>query len=429
MTPEQEQYEFPPRSRLLKKLATSTAELRRISVLQDHVVPSAPDSPIADPTPAPSYQSFTINPATISTEMKQPDQLALSEWFSKKENRSIPSKVNKDRAVIDWMNDVERSSKTLLNNKKYQHLNPVKPSPTPSSVSNKIQFKSDAGKRWANLTSNSSLLPPDDTCRKHYVPRRLLKLQQHRQMQDKADCNTSSRTSKRFNSDEENEVTEEAASKIQQIWKDYQSKSTAPSMIENQVGIAAMATTGQRTPIAGMVHLVQMLHHSLKVQRQKSHDRMAKLEMLLEEETKKRQEAEETMKMFYHRNSKSHQKEKVYQTLLNRVTDLELSVKRDGHSKITPATSSAASVSSSSATLAQRYPQQRRRTLVPANNMNSSKMTMSAKNSSGRATTKDRTSSLANAGITRKPSTHVAPPPLMSTPRRRPPVPISRSKK
>jgi hypothetical protein len=384
------------------------------------VVPSAPASLIADPTPAPSYQSFTMNPTTMSTKMKQPDQLSLQEYFSKKENRSIPSKANMDR-VNKWRIEVERSSKTLLNNKKYQHLNPVKPSPTPSSGSNKIQFKSDAGKKWANITSNISLLPPDDTCRKHYVPRRLLNQQpnHHHQMQYKPYFSASSRT-RLDSSDEENDVTEAAASTIRQIWKDYQNITTAPSMIENQVGIAAMATTGQRTPIAGMVHIVQRLHNQIKVQRQKSHDRMAKLEMLLKEETKKRQEAEETMKHFYHENSKSHEKEKVYQSLMNRVN--ELSVRRDGPLK-------APAVPSTTI--------QKRRTLVPTNNgSSSSKPTASStKNSnigSSKVITKVRTSSLANAGIIKKSTTTASAastPPFASTQRRRPTVPISRSKK
>jgi hypothetical protein len=310
--------------------------------------------------------------------MKQPDQLALQEYFSKKENRSVS---NKDRAISEWIKDVERSSKTLLN----KRLTPVKPSPTPSSISNKIQFKSDAGKRWASITSNSSLLPPDDTCRKHYVPRRLLKPQQKIQ----------------YVEEQQDQATEAAASKIQQIWKDYQNKSS-PGMLENQVGIAAMATTGQRTPIAGMVHLVQMLHHSLKVQRQKSHDRMAKLEMLLEEETKKRQEAEEAMKQFY---SQSQGKQK-YQTLLSRVTELEFPTKR---SKATTTTTTTTTTTAS--------PPVRRRTLVLANsNGSTSKATASS--------TKDRTPS---AGMTRKRSAAAATTPI-STPRRRPTVP-TRSKR
>ncbi|OAD04911.1 hypothetical protein MUCCIDRAFT_155754, partial [Mucor lusitanicus CBS 277.49] len=86
LTPEQEHYEFPPRSRFLKKLATSTAERRRLSVLQDHVVPSAPTSVSAaaadhlTPThscntlPQPHIQPpTTTTTATQLSDMRQPD--------------------------------------------------------------------------------------------------------------------------------------------------------------------------------------------------------------------------------------------------------------------------------------------------------------------------------------------------------------------
>lgn len=130
LTPEQQHYEFPPRSKLLKKLAVS-----------ERLQPSQ--------------------------ERKQtlPDQDALQEWFAKKEP------TDKDRAVMDWMSDVERHSRQIQKVAKVQQ---VRPSPTPSIGSNKIQFKSDAGKRWASSIQNTSLQPPDDTCKKHYVPRRLL---------------------------------------------------------------------------------------------------------------------------------------------------------------------------------------------------------------------------------------------------------------
>lgn len=306
LTAEQEHYEFPPRSRFLKKLATSTAERRRLSVLlQDQVVPPSP--PLV-PLPAPAQ----LAPAK---DMIKPDQLALQEWFSKKD---LTQDINKDRAVIDWMNDVERSSKSLL------LLKQAKPSPTPSSChSNKIQFKSDAGKRWANsITSNTSLIPPDDNCRKHYVPRRLL-LQPRKNELDN--------------------VTN-AASKIQKIWRDYQSSNrqlaSTPAAIENQIGITAMASTGQRTPIGGMVQMLQLLSNSLKEREKRWHDRAEQYESLLNEQTSKRQLAEETMKKWetiYQQQQQQtalpHEKEKSYQALLLRVTELEQMVKREGQSR------------------------------------------------------------------------------------------------
>ncbi|GAA5812570.1 hypothetical protein MFLAVUS_006027 [Mucor flavus] len=307
LTAEQEHYEFPPRSRFLKKLATSTAERRRLSVLQDQVVPPSADlSPPLVPLPP------QLPPAK---DMIKPDQLALQEWFSKKD---LTQDINKDRAVIDWMNDVERSSKSLL------LLKQAKPSPTPSSCySNKIQFKSDAGKRWANsITSNTSLIPPDDNCRKHYVPRRLL-LQPRKNELDN--------------------VTN-AASKIQKIWRDYQSSNrqlaSTPAAIENQIGITAMASTGQRTPIGGMVQMLQLLHNSLKEREKRWHDRAEQYESLLNEQTSKRQLAEETMKKWetiYQQQQQQtalpHEKEKSYQALLLRVTELEQMVKREGQSR------------------------------------------------------------------------------------------------
>ncbi|KAI8387345.1 hypothetical protein BD560DRAFT_382167 [Blakeslea trispora] len=323
LTAEQENYEFPPRSRFLKKLATSTAERRRISVLQDHLAPSAPNSIVStELAPAPSYPTLpspSVHPSNASVEMQQPDQFALNEWFSKKENRTISKKSEKERAVIDWMNDVERHSKSLLTNKKYQHL-VKKPSPSTSQNSNKIQFKSEAGKRWANsILANASLLPPDDTCRKHYVPRRLL-------LSSKAKDNTMKQHDFKLNGvdldDEENKQATEAASKIQTIWKEYQNKSSQ-NALENQVGMAAMASTGQRTPIAGMVQLVQMLHHSLDIQKQKSHHRMVKLESLLKEETRKRQEAEASIKRLESMYRSTEKTKPEHQSLLNKVTDLE----------------------------------------------------------------------------------------------------------
>ncbi|RCH85849.1 hypothetical protein CU097_009724, partial [Rhizopus azygosporus] len=211
LTPEQQHYEFPPRSKLLKKLAVS-----------ERLQPSQ--------------------------ERKQtlPDQDALQEWFAKKEP------TDKDRAVMDWMSDVERHSRQIQKVAKVQQ---VRPSPTPSIGSNKIQFKSDAGKRWASSIQNTSLQPPDDTCKKHYVPRRLL--QKKHVPQERA-------------------VTE-TASRIQSMWKEYQNKHPQ-HYIESKIGMTAMASTGERTPMAGMVQLVHMLHESLKIQQQRSADRLEKLE-------------------------------------------------------------------------------------------------------------------------------------------------------
>ena len=156
--------------------------------------------------------------------------------------------------------------------------------------------------------ANASLLPPDDGCRKHYVPRRLLSssIQQHNFKSNGIDF------------EEENKQATEAASKIQMIWKEYQNKSSQ-NALETQVGMAAMASTGQRTPIAGMVQLVQMLHQSLDIQKQKSHHRMVKLESLLKEETRKRQEAEANIKRLESMYCTTEKR----QSLLKKVAELE----------------------------------------------------------------------------------------------------------
>ncbi|KAI8644391.1 hypothetical protein BD408DRAFT_413367 [Parasitella parasitica] len=399
LTPEQEHYEFPPRSRFLKKLATSTAERRRISVLQDHAVPSAPTSISAadHPTPTPSYHTLPLPPptatttTTLSADMRQPDQSALNEWFSKKikTNRSN-SKLDKDRAVIDWINDVERSSTKILLPSKRLIM-----SPTPSSCnSHKIQFKSDAGKRWANsITSNTSLFPPDDTCHKHYVPRRLLTF------------------SKKGTLQQDSSAAETAATKIQDIWKEYHDKST-PMLLENKVGMVAMATTGQRTPIAGLVHLLQRLNQSFEQRQLHQKNRIAEIESVLKKEIQKRQQAEEKMKKFEsvyqqqqqqmpHANSKGHEK---YQSLLSKVTELELCVKRESHSKkilqeqLLKATASAtrppppSTTATSNASL-----KSKRKTLVPASASAAASPLLNR--SHVKPSSRDRTSSLAYVGL------------------------------
>ncbi|KAK4518939.1 uncharacterized protein ATC70_009166 [Mucor velutinosus] len=401
LTPEQEHYEFPPRSRFLKKLATSTAERRRLSVLQDHVVPSAPTSVSAAAadhlTPTHSYNTLpqphiqplpTTTAATQFSDMRQPDQLALNEWFSKKiKTNKSNSKPNKDRAVIDWMNDVERSStKTLLPTKR------LIMSPTPSSChSHKIQFKSDAGKRWANsITSNTSLHPPDDTCRKHYVPRRLLILSTRKEDAMQPGSFTSS--------------AETAATKIQDIWREYQNKST-PIVLENKVGMVAMTTTGQRTPIAGMVHLLQRLNQSFEQRQLHQKNRIAEIESVLKDEINKRQQAEERMKKLEsayqqqipHENNPGHEK---YQTLLSKVTELELCVKRESQSrkilqdKLLKATASAPSPPVAATVL-----KTKRKTLVPNAAATASAASPLVNRSHVKPSSRDRTSSLAHVGL------------------------------
>ncbi|CEP09575.1 hypothetical protein [Parasitella parasitica] len=403
-----------PRSLMMwgdrKKVRRNFIERRRISVLQDHAVPSAPTSISAadHPTPTPSYNTLPLPPptatttTTLSADMRQPDPSALNEWFSKKirTNRSN-SKLDKDRAVIDWINDVERSStKVLLPSKR------LIMSPTSSSCnSHKIQFKSDAGKRWANsITSNTSLFPPDDTCHKHYVPRRLLTFSKKNILQ------------------QDSTAAETAATKIQDIWKEYHNKST-PMILENKVGMVAMATTGQRTPIAGMVHLLQRLNQSFEQRQLLQKNRIAEIESVLKEEIQKRQQAEERMRKFEsvyqqqkrqmpHETSKDHEK---YQSLLSKVTELELCVKRESHSrkilqeKLLKATTSATRPPPPSvATTSNVSAKSKRKALVSANAPAAVSPLLNRPHA--KPSSRDRTSSLAYVGLKSNTATSTATP-------------------
>lgn len=214
LTPEQEHYQFPPRSPFLKRLATS--EKQRPSV---------------EKQPA------------------EPNDIAV--YFSEV--------TNKDRVVSDWVSEVERHSSTKPKSTKTTLKNP-----TGTSGSNKIQFKSDAGKRWANRIQNTSLQPPGESSKKHYVPRRLL----HKQKEPVA----------------------ETISRIQTMWKAYQQH--PQQAIESKIAMTAMAATGERTPMASMVHLLHVSHEFLKIQQQRSADRQAQLQSLLKQERHQRELAE-----------------------------------------------------------------------------------------------------------------------------------------
>lgn len=274
-------------------------------------------------------------PVVVIDATMKPDQFALQEWFSRKDththnnnNNNYNTRLNKsDRAVIDWMNDVERSSKTLPTATAVKPtvaaVAVVKPSPT-CSTTNKIQFKSDAGKRWANsITANTSLLPPDDKCRKHYVPRRLLLSKTNKVTM----ATTTTELSPTTHTNLQDVIIADAASKIQQMWKEYQATKRHPN-IENQIGMTAMASTGQRTPIAGIVHILQMIQQSNKVREQQHLLRMEQLETILREETTRRESAEETLRR-YNSNEQLLEKEKMYQNLLVKVAELEATLKRE----------------------------------------------------------------------------------------------------
>ena len=117
LTPEQEQYEFPPRSRLLKKLASATAERKRVSLtlLEDdnnsHMPPPPP------PIPAP--------------HAKKPDQHAMDEWFSSCNGNNATTTTT--TTTIGRRRRTRRGSildTSSFNNTNVQHHRPIAPSPT-----------------------------------------------------------------------------------------------------------------------------------------------------------------------------------------------------------------------------------------------------------------------------------------------------------
>ncbi|KAI9254017.1 hypothetical protein BY458DRAFT_558931 [Sporodiniella umbellata] len=189
LTAEQEQYEFPPRSKLLKKLAVT-----------ERVAPPTPEH-----APLP------------------PDPSALKDYFQPKSSC---------RGSIAFSQD--------------KH-------------SNRIQFKSDTGKRWTTDLLHT-LQAPSPRAHTHYVPRRLL-VHPPREITETASC-------------------------IQSLWKEYQRH--PQQSIESKIASTAMAHTGERTPMAGMVHLVHQMNQKLKQLELASIERNRKYEALLKQERKKK---------------------------------------------------------------------------------------------------------------------------------------------
>ncbi|KAI7908027.1 uncharacterized protein BX663DRAFT_547659 [Cokeromyces recurvatus] len=335
LTPEQEHYQFPPRSKFLKRLAVSTAKRQRLSVIQ---------SPIASD----SMHQLPNQDTITALEMKQPDELAIKKWFSKNEDNKPLSKANKELEVINWINEVERSSKGVPSSTKkesYQRsIASVKPIPSSTFSScysnHKIEFKSEAGKRWATnniITSTTSLLPPDETYHNRYISRKVLlhlpRLRSHNKESTQPVATSTDTTSK-----------------VQIIWKDYKSISTPPNLtIKNKMGENTSVTTD-------LMQLFHMLHDSLKLEQQKSNERLAELEALLEEERKRRQEVERKLKrveiMYQQRQqhimmndgnttitsftlTPEREEDIIYQSLLSRMNELELSVKRESQARKT----------------------------------------------------------------------------------------------
>lgn len=110
MTPEQEHYEFPPRSRLLKKLASATAERKRMQPSSSSAAAAAAVAPIS--TTNHDQHSQHLPPPAVLPPMSppKPDPSAIDEWFSSHQQQ-------KDRDVMAWMDQIEQSKEIESNSR------------------------------------------------------------------------------------------------------------------------------------------------------------------------------------------------------------------------------------------------------------------------------------------------------------------------
>ncbi|KAI8140651.1 hypothetical protein BJV82DRAFT_213616 [Fennellomyces sp. T-0311] len=300
LTPEQEHYEFPPRSRLLKKLASATAERRRMSFLQQ------PDYDTNDP-PNPLLPPPTIQPS-VPLSPPQPDQNAMAEWFSSRKPDNSKHQQQKERQVIEWIRDLENSktpkkkpitssSSSSSAPKKQQPQPPVTRSPLLLFDHAPIQFKSKAGKRWAQSSGyaqspSSPLAPPpeEDSARRHYVPRNLLRRAGARPREQ-----------------------DDAATRIQATWRGYSCRH-------------------HQSNVTGMVKLVGMFHKALEQQQRLAQERLHQLESLLQEERRQRERSEQKHKSSWSRLEELQarlDKHPDMSSLIERVSALENSVSKE----------------------------------------------------------------------------------------------------
>ncbi|KAG2218361.1 hypothetical protein INT45_012503 [Circinella minor] len=462
LTPEQEQYEFPPRSRLLKKLASANAERRRMSSMQqqdeneppssnsspfnndnnnDHIIhnndpfstlssssylPSLQQSQPPSPSPSPLTIHSSLHqhqpPPTIQPSIPfsppKPDQNAMAEWFSSRkpeqqnQRQSRQQQKQKDRQVMDWIRDIENSksprkkpthrtssisskrqtptpisscsrtssisllssstvSNTNTNNRirnrnhRIHHNNNIGSSPLKVSSTSKkipitapnsplltlvhetpiIQFRSKAGKRWAHASGyaqspsslSSPLAPPpeEDSARRHYVPRTLLRRAGARlgpSLPSRPQQTTSSTSSCSLpihyheqDQHEEYIIDNEDGNVAHQMRNEWRTCS------DNQ-----QRSTDSTTPsnVSGMVKLVGMFHQTLEKQQRLAHKRLQQLESLLKEEKQQREKTEHhhrTSWQRYEQQTKRYSTENSlrHQRLEERVCALEQSISKE----------------------------------------------------------------------------------------------------
>ncbi|KAI7870732.1 hypothetical protein BDF14DRAFT_1403589 [Spinellus fusiger] len=159
LTPEQEQYEFPPRSQFLKRL--STAEKRKMSAQTDPTPPSSSTSSSS------GSSLFTVHSqASVSISVGAPeklDQAIISEWLITQQKEK--AERQKDAPIL----------LSPSNSKRTKHSPPSsKPSPRsvqsvtntdPTAWDSTLHLQSEAGKRWT-----TPVKPPS----KHYISKNLL---------------------------------------------------------------------------------------------------------------------------------------------------------------------------------------------------------------------------------------------------------------
>ncbi|KAI8379082.1 uncharacterized protein BYT42DRAFT_613421 [Radiomyces spectabilis] len=310
LTAEQEHYEFPPRSRFLKKLAVSTAERRRYSTQ-----PPSSSDPHVSATPTAMHS--TVAPPV-------PDQVAMAEWFSSHKLREDQQRQKKDQAVIDWMTDVERSTPLKPEPSPCLSSQPSEPNPPtitvpplPKSASLSpslhspladLHFESEIGRRSilnSQRPVSCLLVPPlDNSPAIHYVPRSLL----HRNKRAKNTFTTQDSTA------DNHTLEQQVANHIQDMWRQ---------------DVKHTKVSDRPPPISGMVQLVDMFHTTLKHQQQKAQERMQKLEILLNEERKRREKAEKEHQLVVKRFEtlcKTIERHDTYEHLMHRVMTLEESI-------------------------------------------------------------------------------------------------------
>ncbi|ORZ22440.1 hypothetical protein BCR42DRAFT_487995 [Absidia repens] len=303
LTPEQEQYEFPPRSRLLKKLATSTAERHRLSSLQYNIA-TAPALPQPQPSPSSNQSGSIVTNPHAAPDMEL-DQVALADWFSGKhqqyrqQKHSQTQHTAKEKAVMDWMSDVERSASLAetvdgATIKNHLSANARKLSSTKQATQNmhdiNIHFRSKAGKLLASglyrPKSYNYLSPPNEDTKKDYVSLRRLTEHSNRPWKTKA--------AGTINTLNKPHTSVSSSLNHQQLKNDPSSiAATAPVPFDRHCVQAPRPAVSSAAPptskSSGMVRLAQMFHKTLQDQQARAHERMQQLESILEEERYKRQ--------------------------------------------------------------------------------------------------------------------------------------------